>query len=182
MTTLRERARDFGRALGAFAQGFIHGGGNGVASEQRSYTAKERFFKSLRLRMKDTEVTEPYRQHAWVYACIRSIAANISGVPFRLYTGPQETPHEVDERGAQSVIANLATLFANPNPLFARHQLWEATFIYLELRGEAFWMLPRNNAQTVPREIWLLEALVCDVRHQRTLFRPPPAAMAQVAS
>lgn len=48
----------------------------------------------------------------------------------------------------------LADLFETPNPMMSGSQLIEATFIYLGLAGEAFYLADRENEQEVPRELW----------------------------
>lgn len=55
------------------------------------------FFKSLRLRMRDPNITNPYLQSPWVYAAIRAIATNISAVPFKIFTEVNDKKEIVTE-------------------------------------------------------------------------------------
>ncbi|KKN52801.1 hypothetical protein LCGC14_0609190 [marine sediment metagenome] len=111
------------------------------------------FFQSLRLRLEGSnEVTRPYEQHAWVRGCVNTIANNISGVPFKLFTGETKNPSEVET-------GELYDLFQNPNPLMTKTQLWQATMIYLEIKGECIWLkdMPKgkeDNVAVVPLGIY----------------------------
>jgi HK97 family phage portal protein len=101
-------------------------------------------------------VSEPYSQSVWVYSSISKIAGTIARVPFRFYkqAGKDRSDKVLVEEG------KIPTLFNNPNPLFSPEQLMEATLTYLELRGEAFWILEnRENVTQVPTEIWVFDPI-----------------------
>jgi HK97 family phage portal protein len=91
---------------------------------------------------------EPYREHVWVYACINAIAQSISSVPLLFKTGTRKDPKIVESHP-------LVNLFEAPNPLMSGSQLIEATFVYLGLTGEAFFIVERDHARQVPKEIWV---------------------------
>ena len=92
-------------------------------------------------------LTQPYREHVWVYACVNAIAQNISGVPLLFKTGPRKDPKVAESHA-------LAGLFESPNPTMSGSQLVEATFVYLGLTGEAFYIAERQSEREVPRELW----------------------------
>lgn len=94
----------------------------------------------------DTKVTKPYKQVSWVYACVKAIAMNIARVPFKLWRGDQ-----ILEEGP------LYELFRDVNPYMSRWQLWETTMTFLELTGNAFWILdyPGGDTRRVPVRIWI---------------------------
>jgi HK97 family phage portal protein len=48
----------------------------------------------------------------------------------------------------------LYELFQEPNYLMTLEELIKATFIFLGLYGEAFWVLERENVAQIPKEIW----------------------------
>jgi len=103
----------------------------------------------LRLLLEGQGVSKPYSQHSVVYSCISAIATNISQVPFVLYEkkGEREEPLEADHP--------LVKVFVKPNPLMVSSDLWEATAIWYCLKGEAIWIVERQNPTQLPREIWI---------------------------
>lgn len=113
-----------------------------------------RLYKSLREILSGTStVPQPYKTSIWVYAAIRTIAENISRCPLRLRkdNGDKDEPSYVEE-------GELYNLFQNPNPLMTQETLIEATFIYLMLRGEVFWIFEgREDVTKIPKEIWTFD-------------------------
>ena len=75
------------------------------------------------------DIGQAYKKECYVYSAIHSCAMNLSQVPFRFYTGT-DLERDVVE------VSPYDKLFENPNPFMSRFQLWEATEIYLKLRGE----------------------------------------------
>jgi len=121
------------------------------------------FFKSLRLQLDSNSVTEPYRQHIWVYSCISTIAMNIAGVPFNIYTGTEANPKLVEEGTRDGKEGGLVYLFNHPNPQMSRYQLWEALMVYLGLDGECICLLNKPKGKemdftAIPTEIWPMRA------------------------
>ncbi len=94
------------------------------------------------------KLTQPYREHVWVYACANAIAQSISGVPLLFKTGPRQDSKIVESHP-------LAELFESPNPMMSGSQLVEAVFIYLGLMGEAFLIAERESEREIPRELWV---------------------------
>jgi HK97 family phage portal protein len=95
-------------------------------------------------------VTDPYREHAWVYACITTIMRKVAGVPFVIASRAK------DSEGNQVELVEhpAARLFRTVNPEMSRSELWQATVLYLYLRGEALWLLEFDPASRDVVEIW----------------------------
>lgn len=93
----------------------------------------------------------PYRQHTYVYSAINAIARNVAGVPFNMISEDKGENKQKIEEG------ELFNLFNSPNPYFSRYQLWEATEIFLQLKGEAIWILDRDRDNEIPKSIWVLD-------------------------
>jgi len=91
-----------------------------------------------------TELLKAYQ--GWTYAAASIIARNVARVPLRLYTGEGGELIEIDEHV-------LLELLRYINPIQTKYELWNLTIIWLELCGNAYWYLPRNNFGA-PGEIW----------------------------
>jgi HK97 family phage portal protein len=111
-----------------------------------------RIYRSLRSLMASQdsmEVADPYSKSVWVYSSVNTIAQSISGVPWRIYTEKKDNLKKIIEEGA------LYELFMNPNPFTTCKQLFYGTILFMELYGEAFWVLDgRNNNSEIPKAIW----------------------------
>lgn len=92
----------------------------------------------------------PYTDNSWVYACVKAIYTNISGVPIQIkdtYNDKSSTDNPYYK------------LLQNPNPTYSGSQLWALTLLYYELHGGAVWILldkmgsPINSPATVPSRI-----------------------------
>jgi HK97 family phage portal protein len=92
-------------------------------------------------------LTHPYKDHVWVYSCVNAIAQNLMGIPLLFFTGSRKDKKLVEA-------GPLVQLFDTPNPMMSGAQLVEASFIYLGLCGEAFYIAERNNPREVPKELW----------------------------
>ena len=96
-----------------------------------------------------TEYGGYYASSVPVYAAIKLRADAVSRPPVRIYRlGPDGTRLPV----AQSHPAQ--QLLERVNPWYTRNDLWQATEIYLNLWGQAFWALERDEQGR--REIWPL--------------------------
>jgi len=98
--------------------------------------------------MGGTGSQRPYQEHAWVHACVKAIAKNVAQVPFKLRT-----------KGANENLADsheLVKLFAAPNPLTSRFELWEGTESHLQLGGNAWWAAVPGSLEGRIAEIWVL--------------------------
>ncbi|HHT9119288.1 MAG TPA: phage portal protein, partial [Candidatus Hypogeohydataceae bacterium YC41] len=86
----------------------------------------------------------------WVYACVKALAQAIASTPMVFYV---DTPRGREKLPPQHP---LARLFWGVNPLMTRYDFWEATIIYLELTGNCFWALEKEDGRGLPTELWPL--------------------------
>jgi HK97 family phage portal protein len=112
------------------------------------YTPSDRTWGLSRLELADKPLEQPYDQHAWIYACIRSIATRVGSVPYKLYEGPSEDPRWIEE-------GPLYTAFNRPNKLWSHYHLWEATITHLMLDGNALWVMDRTSPERPPDEVYV---------------------------
>ena len=98
-------------------------------------------------------ITSPYAESVWVYSAVKKIATNISGTPFKLYR------NEADGEKVEVTEGPLVDLFKRPNPDTTGEEMWEATQSYLDLRGNAFWIMERPNIAAIPQEIRVIDPI-----------------------
>src|SRR5688572_26893434 len=79
-------------------------------------------------------LTSAFQQSTWVYACVTTLAENVSAIPFRVMG---------DGSGADAA----AKLFAQPHRRMDRFAFWELIIGWLCLRGEAF-ILPTLSSSS----------------------------------
>lgn len=144
--------------------------------------ATQEFFLAPRFRDSQSELTEPFLQHSYVYAAISSIAEAAASVPFSIMESTRQENSKV-ERIRKSLIASrnflrpknkienrpneaeevssgeFYELFRSPNPTLSPSQLWQATSLFFKIRGEAIWILEgKTDARLAqgetPSEIW----------------------------
>lgn len=114
------------------------------------------FFSPLRLlNVRQGELIEPYKNAAWVYACIRAIAQNIMQVGLLVRTGPRTDPQLVESDP-------WVTVLQHPNPLMTAAQLKEAVSIWLNHSGEVAIVKEsgtdaRVQEGEVPAELWPID-------------------------
>lgn len=110
-------------------------------------------YRSLRelMNLQGSVITHPYKQSVWVYAAVNAIASNIARVPFVIKRDIGAGLSKKIEDGP------IYELFQNPNPLMSQRQLFEATMIFLSLRGEGIWITERENITQIPKEIWTFD-------------------------
>jgi len=118
------------------------------SSRRKFYTPFQRDWALARLNIPDKPLEQPYAQHAWVYACVRSIATRVASVPFVLYQGSGDDPRKVEQ-------GDLYEIFNRPNPYWTRYHLWEATATYLMLQGNALWVMERTRPNQEPMGIYV---------------------------
>ena len=80
-------------------------------------------------------LTSAFQQSTWVYACITTLAENVSAIPFRVV-------------GEGSGADAAAKLFAQPHRRMDRFAFWELVVQWLCLRGEVF-ILPVKSERGV---------------------------------
>lgn len=98
-------------------------------------------------------LASPYRQHEFVYKCIRKNAESVAAAPWRLR---RKGTDKVVESGPEF------RLFRDVNPTLNRFQLWEGITTWLMMNGEAFIAPIESIGQqagltTVPAGIRLLD-------------------------
>lgn len=99
------------------------------------------FRKGLEWRMGQGSLDQPYKQSVWVYIGIRAISTNVAQVPFELWKGGSQ--------GTQITSGPVYDLFNWVNPSMSSTDLWEATTVYLLLRGECIWLLEKSRGQAI---------------------------------
>ncbi len=88
--------------------------------------------------------------NVWVFACVKAIAQAVASVPMVFYRDTKNGRERLPDNHS------LTELFWGVNPVMSRYDFWEATVIYLELTGNCFWALEKQNRERVPGEIWPL--------------------------
>ena len=87
----------------------------------------------------EPDLSKPYAQHPWVYACVAAIGRAASSVPARLQRqlagGEMETVPD----------ARLAGVFDRPNPLMSQRKFFRAIATAQQLYGETFLILLRRT-------------------------------------
>ena len=110
------------------------------------------FWKSFTQMMTGNNgISQPYAQSVWVYSAVKKIATNISGTPFKLYR------NEADGEKKEVTEGELVNLFKRPNPDTTPQELWEGTQTYLDLNGNAFWIMERPHIAAIPKEIRVVD-------------------------
>jgi HK97 family phage portal protein len=79
-----------------------------------------------------------YSQVVWVYACVSTIATAIAGAPLKAYRQKANSIEEVSD-------SPLARLLSDVNPYISAYDLWEATASFLELSGNCYWEIERDD-------------------------------------
>ena len=83
---------------------------------------------------------KPYAQHSVVYQAVNIIASNIASTPYIFYQGDQQVyDHPLDQ------------LLDRPNDMTSRFQLFQSTAVFLQLNGEAFWVIIKSVGQELGR-------------------------------
>lgn len=122
-------------------------------------------FKSLREMMNissPAQITQPYKQSVWVFACITKIIENMMRVPFVLRKDAGELEPGIIDSGP------LYELFQNPNPMMNLEELIRSTMGFYVFRGEAFWIMEgRNDVTKLPTEIWTFDPLRFEPVHDK---------------
>ena len=82
-----------------------------------------------------------YEQVGWVHAAAFKIAESVAAIPWKITK---------DEQPANT---NISTILEHPNEFYSWAELIELTQLYLELAGEAYWVIERDNANNIAK-IW----------------------------
>lgn len=91
--------------------------------------------------------TQVEAYNSWAYACINRIAFSVASSEFKLYKkGDKKTT--IEEHPFLEMMQKV-------NPNFNRFELLMMTSIYMELTGNAYWWIVKNQ-MGVPTELWYL--------------------------
>ena len=94
-------------------------------------------------------LTSAFQQSAWVYACVTTLAENVSAIPFRILEQRGRVWEPTDN-------ANVLRLFRQPHPHMDRFAFWELLVSWLCLRGEAFILPVRDSRASAVRQLLIL--------------------------
>lgn len=96
------------------------------------------------------DISNPYEEHTWTYACINVIMRKIASVPFVVASRAK------DSEGNQVELPNhpAARLLENPNPTMTGTELTQGSILSLYLHGETLWLEDFLGEKT-PQEIFL---------------------------
>lgn len=153
---------------GAVSGAYVRGGGDDYSGS---------FFRAIRLKIDNSNVDQPYKQHIWTYACITAKATSLKSVPFLIVKPTKEAENrksfsaktelrkirglsprglykcnidEINKRGFEVVENGPAyDLFNNPNPLMTADQLIESWVIYMDVTGAVFWVMEDQPGQPI---------------------------------
>ncbi|MFQ5808806.1 MAG: phage portal protein, partial [Armatimonadota bacterium] len=98
------------------------------------------------------DYAQVYGDVAWVYRCIARIAHTCASVPLEVY---RRGSGGEAQRGHDAVSAELEALLEFANEFEALPDLVEQTATYLNLTGNAFWGIERDERDR-PAELWCL--------------------------
>lgn len=88
----------------------------------------------------EPDMSKPYAQHPWVYACVAAIGRASSSVPARLQRKLGNGEFETDET------SQLARMLEMPNPLQSQRKFFRAVAASQQLYGETFIVMLRRGA------------------------------------
>ena len=126
--------------------------------------ALQRSFSSAFLRGDDTAdanaatLTSAFHQSTWIYACVTTLAENVSSIPFTISSSSSSS--------SSSSISAAEQLFAHPHPNLDRFQFWDLIVTWLCLRGEAFIYPVSSSALSVQSAVKNLLVLSPDHLHE----------------
>ena len=93
----------------------------------------------------EPDLSKPYAQHPWVYACVAALSRAASSVPARFDRHLSSGEWEQDQKSA------LASSLALPNPLQSQRKFFKALAVNHLLYGETFiLLLKRADGRMVP--------------------------------
>lgn len=87
---------------------------------------------------------------SWVYACATKRAQSVARAKFRLYKRNASDDYtELDDHSALLVLEK-------PNPIETKYQYLFRTILHMDLTGDAYSLIVRDNARRI-RELWTLQ-------------------------
>ena len=99
------------------------------------------------------DLLDAYASTPWIHAVTSRIAGEVAGTGWRMYRKPSAADFRIkgvsyaeDEYKLVEVETHpLLDLLYNPNPVMDGYHLMYLTQVYLDLVGDAFWILERQN-------------------------------------
>ena len=91
---------------------------------------------------------------SWVYACVNRNAFSVAKTDLRLY---KKVMTKEGDDYEEILTHPFLELMASVNPFFNRFELWVLTTTFLELTGNAYWWMVRDQLG-VPRALWNIPA------------------------
>lgn len=86
-----------------------------------------------------------YMAVSMVYSCVSVIAQTVAQCRLRVLDAATEQEIDIDPRVAGVQLPSDLVIFRRPNRWQTYYEFWEATFGFLELRGECPWLLLRDK-------------------------------------
>lgn len=93
------------------------------------------------------DLMRAYEASPWAYACVYSIASNLASIDYKFWKELADDKFEAFKKHP------IDELIKNPNPYMTEYDVKEATFSYMELTGEAYWIL-EDNGSGEAAELW----------------------------
>lgn len=147
-SALIDRAVDAVVGARSRARGELSGTAARAAVLERLINIDPTFFSRIGPTLDGVVLDQPFKQHPWVFAVISSRARQLSQVPWRIGE-PQADGSTLDVQQGP-----LVDLFSRPNRAMTGEMLWQLTQVWLDLFGEAFWVLDRESITEIPARIW----------------------------
>lgn len=117
------------------------------AMRQKKYGGYWEQMTSVPPMMEANDYVRSYGQIGWLYACVTKRADAVASTDLHLY--------RLDGQSNRTEIFDhpLLTLLQKPNPFMTGYKMDMLTGIYMDLVGEAFWVVERD-ARGNPIELW----------------------------
>jgi len=101
-------------------------------------------------RMRAEDYTKAFGSIGWLYAVVSKIASSVSEVDWQLYS-----IRNGERQGQLESHPLLELLEGKANPFQSGDEVRELHQMYMDLPGESFWILNRDN-RGIPTEIWIV--------------------------
>lgn len=95
---------------------------------------------------------------SWLYAAVDRIALSVAETKWHLYTKPKR----IGDQRKEIVDHDILDLMHQVNPFETWNEHLELSQQYMELAGEFFWLLVRNNLKGI-QELWALNPALVEV-------------------
>lgn len=131
---------------------------------------------------------------SWVYICANKNATSVANANLRVYVkkkSKDQKTHFVTKAVEKSTLVRLQKnpalnkivtkgssieeveehpiydLFAKVNPFISRFDLWEMTTLFLEMTGNAYWYIVKDETFNIPIQLWILPSQYMQVAVSR---------------